>query len=271
MVTSSKKAAAAKKDISAGAVTLATAVYDQLRADILAGKLPPDSKLGIEFLCRRYDTGQIPIREALNRLSSDGLVDRLDQKGFRVSPISAKDLEELTKTRCWLEGIALTASIERRNKVWEESVVLAHFRMTRTPRSLSKTAYRENPDWEPLHRAFHLALLSNCGSRWMLDFCAQLADHSYRYRQISIQSVFPISENRDTHEPIMKAALDGDASRAVSLLQRHLRFTSETILRQGGLLTEVAGHGGARRGLIKVSTRRALKKSASAPDTRKRG
>lgn len=255
METASKKTAAAKKDSGAGAVTLATAVYDQLRADILAGKLSPDSKLGIEFLCRRYDTGQIPIREALNRLSSDGLVDRLDQKGFRVSPISALALEELTKTRCWLEGIALAASIEHRTKAWEESVVLAHFRMTRTPRSLSKTAYRENPDWEPLHRAFHLALLSNCGSRWMLDFCAQLADHSYRYRQISIQRVYPVSESRDTHAPIMKAALDGDASRAVSLLQNHLRFTSETILRQGGLVTGVAGYGGTPRRSTKAAAK----------------
>ena len=247
MITASKTAVAEIKASGTASTTLATAVYDQLRVDILAGRLCPDSKLGIEFLCGRYDTGQIPIREALNRLSSDGLVDRLDQKGFRVAPISTQDLEELTKTRCWLEGMALAESIERRTKAWDESVVLAHYRMTRTPRSLSKTSYRENPDWEPLHRAFHLALLSNCGSRWMLDFCAQLADHSYRYRQISIQRVYPVSESRDTHAPIMKAALEGDAAKAVALLQSHLRFTAETILRQGGLLLEVADHAGGRR------------------------
>ena len=219
------------------ALTLASAVYDRLRADILMGTLEPGRKLRIEFLGKHYATGHIPIREALNRLSSDGLVVRQDQRGFCVAPTSAEALEELTKTRCWLEGIALRESILRHTKVWEESVVLAHYRLSRTPRSLSAKVYRGNPEWEQLHREFHLTLISNCGSRWMLDFCAQLADHSNRYRQIAFRQVYPRRNDTDGHLPIVEAALNGHADKAVKLLDAHLRFTAETILKQGNLLT----------------------------------
>lgn len=81
----------------------------------------------------------------------------------------------------------------------------------------------------------------------MLDFCAQLADHSYRYRKISIQQIYPATESRDTHTPIMKAALDGDAAKAVGLLQMHLRFTADTILRTEGMLSGKIDHPKGRR------------------------
>ncbi|MBN9114782.1 MAG: GntR family transcriptional regulator, partial [Pandoraea sp.] len=73
-------------------VTLATNLYDRMRADLLAGKLEPGRKLQIEFLCDQYQAGQTPVREALNRLTSDGLVERRDQRGFAVTGISAADL-----------------------------------------------------------------------------------------------------------------------------------------------------------------------------------
>jgi DNA-binding GntR family transcriptional regulator len=92
--------------------TLASSVYDRLRYDILSGALPPDEKLRTEALRDRYGVGNSPLREALNRLSADGLVTREDQKGFRVATVSRADLEELVKTRCWLEEIALRQSIE---------------------------------------------------------------------------------------------------------------------------------------------------------------
>lgn len=217
-------------------ITLASEVYSRMRADILMGLLEPGRKLRIEFLCKHYKIGHIPIREALNRLSSDGLVVRQDQRGFRVAPTSAEDLEELTKTRCWLEGIALRESISSRTKAWEEDVVLAHYRLSKTPRSLCAKVYRGNPEWEQLHREFHLTLISNCGSRWMVDFCAQLADQSNRYRQIAFRQVYPRRNDKDGHLPIVEASLNGETEKAVKLLHAHLQFTAETILTRGDLL-----------------------------------
>jgi len=238
--------------------TLASTVYDRLRADLLNGKLAPDRKLAIDSLCKQYNTGHIPIREALNRLSSDGLVVRRDRRGFQVAPVSTEDLAEMSKTRCMLESIALRDSIEARTQTWEEEIILAYHRLSRTPRSLSTRVYRENPEWENLHRAFHLSLISACGSRWLLAFCAQLADQSYRYRQIAFQRAFPLSSDTDSHRAIMEAAINGNTDKAVALLQTHLRFTADSIIKNSEALNQTPD--AARRRKPQARTR--AKKSA---------
>jgi DNA-binding GntR family transcriptional regulator len=95
-----------------GTATRATSLYDQLRADLLGGALEPGTKLAIEALAEHYATSATPLREALNRLVADGLVERREQRGFVVAGISEHDLAEITKTRCWLEEIALRESIK---------------------------------------------------------------------------------------------------------------------------------------------------------------
>ena len=239
--------------------TQAGTVYESLRADILSAQLEPDSKLRLEFLSKRYHTGQIPIREALNRLTSEGLVERREQRGFTVSPISSEDLTELTKTRCWLEGIALSQSIASHTKEWEEGLVLAHHRLSQLPRSMSRSVYRVNPEWEKLHREFHRSLLAGCGSRWLLSFCLQLADQTFRYRQIAFKKAFPKLADTNGHRPIMEAAISGNAVKAVSLLQKHLQFTAQTILESEDALNAVFAATGDRR---TRSDRPARKKAA---------
>ena len=180
-------------------------MYERLRDDILRGQLPPGDKLRIEFVSERYDAGHSPVREALNRLSSDGLVDRRDQRGFYVAAASVADLLELTRTRCWLEEIGLRESMRAFTPEWEEGVVLAHApARSRMPRSISPDEYQENPEWERLHRAFHRSLIAGCGSRWLLGFCDQLADQAYRYRQLSVQRVYPKRKEKDEHEAIVQ-------------------------------------------------------------------
>ncbi len=227
--------------------TLASTVYDRLRTDILAGELKPGHQLRIEFLGKRYRTGHIPLREALNRLSSDGLVERRDQRGFRVAPVSAADLRELTKTRCLVEGAALSESIAARSAAWEEGIVLAYHRLSRTPRSTSRTQYNANPAWEPLHREFHRSLIAACGSRWLLNFCMQLADQSYRYRQLAFKQAFPLRNDTDGHRAIMQSAIDGDSKKAVRLLQAHVRFTADTMLKNGDALNATPPDAAKRR------------------------
>lgn len=216
--------------------TLASSVYDRLRADILRGALRPGQKLRVEFVSERYEAGNSPVREALNRLSADGLVDRRDQRGFFVAAVSAQDLLELTKTRCWLEETALREAIAHRTEAWEEQLVLAFHRLSRVPRSSSSDVYRENPEWERLHREFHRSLIAACGSRWLLEFCEQLSDQAYRYRQLAVQAAFPRRDERDEHRQIMEAAIAGDADTAINLLQAHYRHTADIILQNAAVL-----------------------------------
>ncbi|MBC7729091.1 MAG: GntR family transcriptional regulator [Microbacteriaceae bacterium] len=213
-----------------GAATRATSLYDQLRTDLLDGSLVPGSKLAIEALSGRYASSQTPLREALNRLVADGLVQRREQRGFVVADISAHDLAEITKTRGWLEAIALRESIAAHGAVWEETLVLAHHRLAKTPRSLDEQRFIDNPEWEPLHRAFHRALISGCGSRWLLGFCEQLADQHHRYRRLSAPRAFAKRGVAGEHQRLLAAALAGQADEAVALLRAHFERTAQVIL-----------------------------------------
>ena len=103
--------------------TLTDYVYGQLREDIIQGKLAPDSKLKIEHLRNAYDVGATPLREALSRLSSDGFVITEGQRGFRVTPISPEDLEDVTDLRITLELQALRKSLLSGGDDWESRVV----------------------------------------------------------------------------------------------------------------------------------------------------
>ena len=212
-----------------GIATRATSLYDQLRADLLGGQLEPGSKLAIEALAEHYATSATPLREALNRLVSDGLAERREQRGFVVANISADDLAEITKTRCWLEEIALRESIAAHTTAWEEALVLAHHRLAKTPRSLSDKRFEDNPEWEPLHRAFHRALIAGCGSRWLLLFCDQLADQHHRYRRLSAPRAFHKRGVKSEHQQLMEATIEGRADDAVALLRQHFERTAKII------------------------------------------
>jgi DNA-binding GntR family transcriptional regulator len=200
--------------------TLATAVYERLRRDILGGMLRPGQKLQVEFVRDRYRVGNSPVREALSRLSSDGLVERREQRGFYVAPISADDLREL----------ALRESMAARTSEWEEGLVLALHRLSRVPRSLNSESYATNPEWERLHRAFHIALISNCGSRWLLAFCEGMIDQAYRHRQLAVAKIYPERNEAEEHRAIVQAAIEGDADAAVRELEAHYQRTAKIIL-----------------------------------------
>lgn len=210
---------------SAGAETLASAVYRKLRREIICAQFPRGQKLRTQQLCARYGAGLSPIREALNRLASDGLVNQSDQRGFSLSPLSREHLAELTRTRCWLNELALRESIARGDGAWEENIVLAYHRMSRLPRQLPD--HGDNPSREDAHRAFHSSLIAACGSRWLIRYCEQLFDAADCYRHLSRMTHARRKLRENEHREIMDAVLARNADKAVKLLLGQFRHTAE--------------------------------------------
>ena len=118
--------------------------------------------------------------------------------------------------------------------------MLAHHRLARTPHSLSERRFADNPAWEPMHRAFHRALISGCGSHWLLLFCDQLADQHHRYRRLSAPRAFAKRGVKAEHEKLMQAALEGRADQAVALLRAHFERTARIIRDDPGLFSTPA-------------------------------
>jgi GntR family transcriptional regulator, carbon starvation induced regulator len=224
-----RKPALANQAIEATGTTRASAVYDALRNDILHGELKPDEKLKVDAVGIRYGVGASPVREALNRLSSEGLVVRTDQRGFSVAALLWDDLAVLTNTRCQVESIALSESIAARNQAWEDALALLVHKLSRTQRSLATDRYVPNPNWEALHRQFHAQLLANCPSRWLRDFCAALSTEAYRYRQIAASRNFSRRNQHTEHVALFHAAIEGRTEEALQLLTDHYRRTTKLV------------------------------------------
>lgn len=87
----------------AGSRTLIERAYEQLRDDIIEGRLAPDEKLRVERLKAHYQVGAGTLREAITQLVSDALVVAEGQRGFRVAPIALEDMEDLTRLRLHIE------------------------------------------------------------------------------------------------------------------------------------------------------------------------
>jgi DNA-binding GntR family transcriptional regulator len=216
-------------DVTSGKETSAThGAYLALRDMILTGKLPAGQKLKIEELRGLLNTGASPVREALSLLTSDMLVERIDQRGFRAAPASKANFEEILALRCSLEDMALRQSIAGSTPEWEERLVLSHHHM-------KKTIGMETALFEAAHKTFHMALLANSGSPMLERLCDQLYDLNIRYRYLAAGS--SRYQNRDIsaeHEDILNAAIDRDADRASTSLLSHYRLTGEYLSRQLG-------------------------------------
>ena len=210
---------------------LSEQAHERIRRDILSGELFPGEKLQIDTVSERYGIGMAPVREALNRLSSEGLVERKSQRGFFVAEISMEALNELVRTRIWLETLALRESILHGDETWEEQLVLSYHRLARTHRRMPAEVGRElSEEWELRHKEFHRLLLDRCGSGWLLGFCSTMMDQAVRYRSLSM-NVHPSLLRREgaaaEHEALLRAAIERDADMACRLLTEHYAMTLE--------------------------------------------
>jgi DNA-binding GntR family transcriptional regulator len=214
---------AATKEVSA-----TRGAYLRLRSMILTGELAAGQKLKIEELRDVLQTGASPVREALSLLTSDKLVERIDQRGFRAAPVSRENFDEILALRCTLEDMALRASIDNADAAWEEQLVLRHYHMT-------KASKQDAAAFEPAHKAFHMALIANARQPMLQGYCTQLYDLNIRYRNLAADG--PTYQKRSIaseHQDILDAALDRDADRASACLLRHYRRTGDYFSRQFG-------------------------------------
>jgi GntR family transcriptional regulator, carbon starvation induced regulator len=206
--------------------TLASTVADDIRKRIVAGDFLPEQKLHVQRLAETFGVTISPVREALNRLSSEGLVQVRDMRGFWVCSANAEELSEISRTRTWLSDLALRESMAHGGKVWEESVVLAHHRLIKQPRLLPDDT-GPNRAWEDAHRAFHMSLTTGCKSRYLVTYCDQLFTMADRYRHLARSSPRADAKRRDgEHRRIVEAVVGRRADEAVELLIAHFETTS---------------------------------------------
>lgn len=205
-------------------------VYAALRADILACRLPPDVKLKIKDLCDDKKASLGAVREALSRLTAEGLVVAEAQRGFRVAPVSTSELADLAQTRIDIEFLCLERAMARGSVEWEAKVVAAYHRLQRTPLRASDAPDSTSEAWEAAHAAFHEALVAACDSPWLMRLRAMLYAQAERYRRLSVRYDRDERDVDGEHRALMETVLDRDPDTAKACLADHFGTTARIIL-----------------------------------------
>lgn len=209
------------------------AAYRRLRTDVLLGRLPPGRKLGLDGLRQIYGAGISTLREALNRLASEGLVVAEGHRGFSVAPVSAEELHEVAALRLLLECHAIGQSFAAGDLDWEGQVVGAHHKLAVLERRMLAGDAADPGLWKRYDRDFHRTLIAACGSTALLETYQAAYDRYLRYQMVAV--VFRGAAAAEQHARLLDCALARDAARACRILQAHVDECVDHVVRTGAL------------------------------------
>ena len=203
--------------------------FQRLRKDVLTGTYAAGAKLKVEELQAAYGFSSSPLREALSRLSQEGLVRADERRGFRVAALTPEDLEDITRMRLMLDVPALREAIEHGDDAWEAAIVAAFYRLEKIESRLPDGPVILDDEWSGLHRDFHSALIAACPSQRQLAWSESLFDQAERYRRFSARFRKSNRRKSNEHKKLMDATLRRDADTACALLTDHIRGTLRNV------------------------------------------
>jgi DNA-binding GntR family transcriptional regulator len=201
--------------------TVAGAVAERLRGEIVAGGLPAGSRLRQVEIARRFGVSTTPVREALAALQREGLVRLHPQRGAVVFVPTVDDLREHYEIRAALEALAAARTAERFEPEWAAALELLLDEMAGGPPA---GRYLE------LNQRFHTGVYERCGRPRLVDMIAALRDASSAYLNIYRAAAdFPVERLDAEHREILAACVARDPERAATAARRHLEHTVEHV------------------------------------------
>jgi|SRR4051794_33415230 len=192
--------------------------YAELRRLILSGGLPAGSRLSQYELAEQMRMSITPLREAIRRLSGEGLIELDNHKDARVSSIGADEARQLFEVRLALEPAALALAAERRT---DEDIAL----MQTTLADLVPVTREWGEDGLCAHTAFHRALYVAAHNDVMIKTLDDLWAKSDRYRRLGL--MLPAGEEPrvvdfNQHHQMLELVVDRDSAAVQSLARLHI-------------------------------------------------
>lgn len=213
--------------------TVGDIVFRQIRQDIISGSLPPGSKIKLEQAKGRYEISISSLREILSRLAMENLVVAEGQRGFEVSPVSRKELQELADLRLVLETHAIGLAFADGDIDWEGRIVAAHYKLAAAERKLLSGDASRTIDWVRYDWEFHHAIVSACGSATLMATLSSVFDRFLRYHLLAKSFRGPAVV--DDHKLLFDAALKKDVEAARSIIRNHIKSGVDHVLASGFL------------------------------------
>lgn len=206
-------------------------VYQSIRRDIISGNLKPDHKLKMGVLCKKYNIGTSPVREALARLMGENLVVTKSYRGFWAAPFSGDELVDVFQLRILLGVEALQLSMKNGKGEWRMELTRAFQNLVDAELGLNGRRRKFVSEWEYAHQHFHETLVNQCCSIWLQHMLTIMFVQTERYCKISREG-FSIGRSlRDEFEGIYDAVMADNILRAARLFENHLQLTCDVLLK----------------------------------------
>lgn len=198
--------------------TTTTWLLNNLRSDILSGRLSEGTSLRQEEIASSYGISRMPVREALLALAAEGWIIHERNKGAFVAPLDPNEVEEIFDIRGALEALALRKSLPK----------LTNEQKRAATRALDQLEAADSASVATAHRAFHLALYAAAGDR-LLKLVRHYLDAAERYLVIE-DALLPVEDdNRDEHKMLLAAAVANDVEGAVELIKPHVESAGKDL------------------------------------------
>lgn len=203
---------------------LSDRVYNVLLDRIITRKIKPGERLVEEDLAENLGISRTPIREALNRLFRDDLIELIPRKGGYIKKLTARDVEEVYEIREVLENLVVRLAIPliRDNglKKLEELV-----RKTEKLTGKDKMKSQVNIDSE-----LHNLIISSCGNKRLQKMIKSLYNFIQAFRVLEAQQPRRSNQAFQEHKMILEALSKRNTGRAAKLMSEHIENTKNNIL-----------------------------------------
>ena len=198
-------------------LTKQQAIYQHLKDRILEGKLPPGQRLIIDDIADDLGLSIIPVREALQLLQAERLVDIRPHAGATVAPVTPENIEEVFVI---LEGMESMA-VRRVAKMMPGDLATTLDKLITQMDAAEKQNDVEK--WSDLNMDFHLAISDATGMPWLREITERALGNWDRIRRHFFRegSKHRFTEAQNEHHAILKALSKGDADVAEKLVRQH--------------------------------------------------
>lgn len=194
-------------------------VAHALRAALVAGQMRPGVVYSAPGLAEQFGVSATPVREAMLDLANEGLVEPVRNKGFRVTELTDKDLDDITHIRALIE-VPTVGEVARR---CDEATAAAVEELRPLARQIEQHA--AEPDlirYVEADRQFHLRLLALAGNPHLVDVVRGLRARSRLYGLEILAARGELLASAAEHEQLLELVVAGDAEGAANLMRRHL-------------------------------------------------
>ena len=194
---------------------LSEKAYQLIKQKVITLELPPSAVIDEQVLMRELDLGRTPIREALQRLDSEGLVNIVPRRGTFVSDISITDLQAIFELRTVLEGFCARLAAQR---ITDEQIE----RMASVLQDLEEVQSGDRRALMSLDQRFHSLLYAAADNEFLRATLHQLYDLSLRLWHLVLNHLEGVRHSIEQNARVIEALRESDGAEAEALMQEHL-------------------------------------------------